>query len=148
MAYKQKDVDYEHVSDGMVFFLKNSKDEDEEIVFDNSELGHMYANQISHTGNDQIIEDALTKKADFSNYNEDTYNRVNILLTSSVERVIHAQPTSVYYDNDGFTADFAGRRVSIPISDVKAVSKPSFSSALAELDKGFTEKVKTVMKAQ
>ena len=57
-----KAVDYNSVSDGMVFYLKNNQNEDEEIVFDNSELGQMYANQLSDKRNDQIIEDALKKR--------------------------------------------------------------------------------------
>lgn len=147
LGYKD-DVDYNYVSDGMVFFLKNSQDEDEEIVFDNSELGQMYVNQLYDRKNDEIIEQALRKKADFSEYNEDTYNRVYILLLNSVEKVARRDPIHSYYDEKGFTAYIEEGKVEIPAGTLKSVNKPSFSSALSELDEIFRKKVDQVIKAR
>jgi len=146
-GYKD-DVDYNYVSDGMVFFLKNNLNEDEEIVFDNSELGEMYGNQLSEKPNDEIIEKELRKKADFSQYDEDTYNRINILLLTSVEKVARRDPLHNYYDDNGWTVTIEEGPVEISKDILKSVNKPSFSSALAELDKIFRKRVDEVMKAQ
>lgn len=138
----------------MVFYVFKDRKVSGAVIFDNSELGVLYANVILSKSNSDLIRAAFEQNFDFSGYDEDLYNRLCILSRASIRIVVAREAIDCDYDdNKGITAtlQLEGKPAQLVITPVE-ISQEGIGlhtlERFAHIDEKFREKITATAQVQ
>ncbi len=148
-------LNYGNSEQGMVFYFKKQikgeggtviQEPAGSIVFSNSDLAKLYAKTIFNEDTSILLREAIGRRFDFSEYNEDLYSRLCALFISSVRRVLYKKPVDCHYDADrGITLTInvnnVEQQVVFSVREIKEYAGKETRSAFGQMDEAFRQKV-------
>jgi hypothetical protein len=153
-------LDYNNVSNGMVFFLARTRatdgkkpipddSENDIVILNDSQLAELYSLVILKEDPTSKLREYFKQNLDLEKFSDDVYDRLCALFSSSVRRVLYKQPVNCDYDDTrGITLTFNVNNIEqqaifspAEIGDIAKNNTNAARTALGLMDRAFRQKV-------